>query len=294
MLTGLAYLGIASRSADAWPTFATEVLGAALAESGRDGSVRVKVDDAAWRIEIIPAASDRFGFVGWTVADESDLASLADRLRAAGVEVHTGDDALATQRNVSSLLWFEDPWGFRHELVTGQVHLPGSFRPGRALSGFVTGAQGLGHIVITVPDLDEAHAFFTSVLGFGFSDRIVTPEAVAHFYHLGSRHHSLAIAQNASFTGLHHLMLEVGDINDVGTAYDICQGRKLPLRKGIGRHTNDQMVSFYVTSPSLFHIEYGYGGIQVEDGWLPKTYTQNSVWGHRSPADASTGPGIPR
>lgn len=111
---------------------------------------------------------------------------------------------------------------------------------------------------------------------------------------LGSRHHALAVARNSSFTGLHHLMLEVGDINDVGTAYDICQDRKLPIRTGIGRHTNDQVVSFYATAPTLFHIEYGYGGIQVDESWMPKTYTQNSVWGHRPPADASTGPGIPR
>lgn len=109
------------------------------------------------------------------------------------------------------------------------------------------------------------------MLGFGLSDRIVTAGGVAHFSHLGARHHSLAIAQNGSFTGLHHRMLEVGDLNDVATANDICRDRRLPIRKGIGRHANNQMVSFYVTSPSLFHIEYGYGGLQGDVSWVPKT-----------------------
>ncbi|HBZ72441.1 MAG TPA: glyoxalase, partial [Deltaproteobacteria bacterium] len=59
-----------------------------------------------------------------------------------------------------------DPFGFRHELAWGQLARPSSFRPGRAISGFVTGRGGLGHAVLIVPDLERAQAFYTGVLGF--------------------------------------------------------------------------------------------------------------------------------
>lgn len=296
MLTALAYLGIASPAADEWPVFATEVLGAAAESLREDGTVRVRIDDAAWRIEIEPAETDRVRFIGWAMASEDAIDEYAKRLAQAGIQTHAGGDDLLEARCVNRLLWFEDPWGFRHELVHGQTTRPKSFRPGRAMSGFITGGQGLGHVVLAVPSLAEAHDFFTSVLGFALTDKVVIDKKAVHFYHCSSRHHSLALAEHPSFTGVHHLMLETADINDVGTAYDICRDNAVPIRKRIGRHANDQMVSFYVDTPSGLLIEYGHGGLQVDDDtWVPKTYTQNSVWGHRPPADApASAPGISR
>lgn len=78
---------------DAWPTFATDVLGAAFAEQGQNGALRLKVDDAPWRIEIAPAEADKFSFAGWTVDDAGDPDALTSPLRAAGIKVHEGDDA---------------------------------------------------------------------------------------------------------------------------------------------------------------------------------------------------------
>lgn len=295
MLTGLAYLGITSPAADEWQGFATDILGAAVTTPGADGAVRVQVDDAAWRIEIARGEADRLRFIGWTMADENAIDEYAKRLAAAGVQTHEGDEDLLEARCVDRLLWFEDPWGFRHELIHAQTMHPKTFRPGRAMSGFVTAGQGLGHVVLAVPSLADAHEFFTSVLGFALTDKVVIDKHAVHFYHCSSRHHSLAIAQSSSFTGLHHLMLETRDIDDVGNALDICVAKGAPIRKGIGRHANDQMVSFYVDSPSGLLIEYGHGGLQVdEEEWVPRTFAQNSVWGHRPPADAPTSaPGIP-
>ena len=50
---------------------------------------------------------------------------------------------------------------------------PGGVHAGRAMSGFVTGEQGLGHAVLLVPNRDGAERFFTGVLGFRLSDTIV-------------------------------------------------------------------------------------------------------------------------
>ena len=32
----------------------------------------------------------------------------------------------------------------------------------------------------------------------------------------------------------------------------------------LGRHTNDEMISFYLRTPSGFDIEYGFGGKTVD------------------------------
>ena len=82
------------------------------------------------------------------------------------MKVQRGDAALATARGVTAIAWFHDPFGFRHELVTGQKRGAAPFAAGHEISGFVTGDQGLGHIVLIVPDLNEATDFYVDLLGF--------------------------------------------------------------------------------------------------------------------------------
>jgi hypothetical protein len=55
----------------------------------------------------------------------------------------------------------------------------------------------------------------------------------------------------------------------------------------LGRHTNDLMTSFYVRTPSGFEIEYGYGGVLIEDeaSWQVDTYDAISLWGHKPPSE---------
>src|SRR2546421_659542 len=81
-------------------------------------------------------------------------------------------------RGVERLVGFDDPWGNRHELFFGARSL-GSFRPTREISGFVTGALGLGHVVFVLPDLEQAVDFFTRVMGFRLSDFIDVPFPLA-------------------------------------------------------------------------------------------------------------------
>ncbi|MFD6321513.1 VOC family protein [Streptomyces sp. NPDC001812] len=296
MLHSLAYLGISSPAVDEWPTFATEVLGCMLAEPGPDGAVRLRVDDALWRIQIHPGEVDAVDYFGWAVTDEASLDELQGRLEAEGVEVHEGDAELAAARAVNRIRWFVDPWGYRHELIWGQIIRPSSFRPGRAISRFITGQQGLGHVVVGMPDLERAHDFFTRVLGFELSDKIITDKLEAHFYHVNGRHHSLALGRlPEGVVGFNHLMLQLEAIDDVGRGYDLCLERGVPISKVLGRHANDRMVSFYLTTPSAFNIEYGYGGVEIDEDWTPKTFDKSSIWGHTVHEDnPKPSPGIVR
>src|SRR5258705_9599724 len=120
-----------------------------------------------------------------------------------------------------------------------------SFRPTRDISGFVTGAFGLGHVVLMLPELAAASRFFVDVLGFRVSDFIDVPFPLA-FFHCNPRHHTVAVGEMGPMTGLHHIMIEVKDLNDVGTTWELCKSKKIPLAMELGRHSNDRMLSFYV------------------------------------------------
>jgi extradiol dioxygenase len=112
------------------------------------------------------------------------------------------------------------------------------------------------------------------------------------FLHCNPRHHTIALSAAPGLVGIHHLMLEVEQINDVGRALDIVNERRIPLAMTLGRHTNDHMTSFYVRTPSGFEIEYGTGGRLIDDDhWELETYDAMSLWGHKPPAERLV-PGI--
>lgn len=293
MIRSFAYVGFTSPAAAQWRSFGTEVLGAQLVDRA-DGAVALRVDDRAERIVVHPGDVDDVAYLGWDCGDGAGLDDAVARVRAAGIDVADEPDVAAV-RHVAALASFTDPLGFRHELTHG-LAAAGAFTPGRPMSGFLTGDQGLGHMVLLVPDLDAAMQFLTGVLGFLVSDHIEVTEAgmSLRFLHCNARHHTLALAAVPGLVGVHHLMLEVVDVDDVGRALDIVNERGLLLSMSLGRHTNDLMTSFYVRTPSGFEIEYGAGGRLIDDAtWTVETYDAMSLWGHKPPA-APLPPGILR
>ncbi len=56
----------------------------------------------------------------------------------------------------------------------------------------------------------------------------------------------------------------------------------------LGRHPNDLITSFYMHTPSDILVEYGWGGVEVDDAtWQPHEMTSvGSFWGHHGLFDA--------
>ncbi len=283
MITALEYIGFCSPAAAEWETFGPEVLGLEFAGRGPDGEVRLRNDDAVQRILIHQAETNDLAYFGWGVADAAGLRTVVDRLLLESIHVERGDAALARQREVTEIAWFTDPFGFRHELTYGLLRRPSTFRPGRAMSGFVTEDGGVGHAVVVVPDLAAADDFYSRVLGFKLSDTVEIGVSL-RFYHCNSRHHTLAIVGIPGMVGVHHLMLECASLDDVGVALDLCNERLVPIAMTMGRHSNDLMTSFYLRSPSGFEVEYGWGGLLVDDSnWVVRAHHATSIWGHKPP-----------
>ena len=79
------------------------------------------------------------------------------------------------------------------------------------------------------------------------------------FLHVNARHHSLALVEHAR-QGMHHLLLELYSLDDVGRGYDIAGSQTDQVKVSLGRHNNDYMTSFYTQTPSELSYRVWDGG----------------------------------
>ncbi len=275
----LGYLGVGAADLDDWTDLATNGLGLQVVDRGAAGRA-FRMDDRRQRLILDRAVPEGQRYFGWEVADAAALDGLAARLDQGGVAVRREPAARADQRFVQDLISFADPAGNRLEAFHGAQVADAPFSPGRAISGFRTGALGMGHVLMAVPRLEDSLPFYRDLLGFRISDYIRAPVA-ACFLHVDRRHHSLALVE-AGHSAMHHLMMEFYTLDDVGQNYDIALRGQDRVAVTLGRHSNDLMTSFYQRTPSNFLIECGWGGRDVDDAtWKPQEMpTVGSFWGH--------------
>jgi 2,3-dihydroxybiphenyl 1,2-dioxygenase len=278
-LQALGYAGFGSADLDDWRQFGTGLVGLQAVE--RSASLLAfRMDDRKQRIVVDRAMPDGARFFGWEVADAADLDALAARLEKHQVHVVAEPRTLADARRVGGLISFRDPAGNRLEAFYGAEIDETPFSPGRSISGFRTGPLGLGHAVLTVENIDAVMPFYVDLLGFGLSDYMLKPFR-AYFFHINARHHSLALIETGR-NGMHHLMVELFSLDDVGQSYDVALGQQDRVSVTLGRHTNDLMTSFYAKTPSSFMVECGWGGREIEPKtWQPFELKDGpSLWGH--------------
>ncbi len=245
-------------------------------------------DDRAQRIVVEAGARNDATAIGLEAVDAACFERCCERVAAAGYQVTDGSPAAASQRRVAALVEVEAPWGVSVEFVRG-LDRGEPFRSARVPGGFLTDGVGFGHVVFATSAWDESQHFVTEALGMEQSDWLSVPigegiELEVRFYHCNQRHHSLALAK-APFElpqKLHHLMVEVNDRDDVGAAFDRAWESGQPIPNGLGRHDNDGMFSFYVTSPAGFQVEVGHGARTVTEDWADdRHYDRISLWGHQ-------------
>jgi len=286
----LGYLRIDSTDLEQWRHFGTKVLGLAEGRGPNPDHLYFRMDEMSARIIVAPSAVDRMGCMGWEVADHVALAAAVDHLKHHGVQVETGSPEELAERRVEGMVRFTDPFDNVFELYHGVTYESRPVVPPYGAT-FVTGEQGLGHIVLPVTDDVEALRFYTDVLGFRLRDSMRMPgEFVGkepgstvwlRFLGCNPRHHSLAFLPMPNPSKCVHVMVEVTKLDDVGRALERVRKHKVPLSATLGRHMNDQMVSFYVKSPGGFDVEFGCEGLTVDDAtWVARESTAVSYWGH--------------
>jgi 2,3-dihydroxybiphenyl 1,2-dioxygenase len=285
-IEALGYVGFAVSDLDAWTRFAVSLLG--LQPVPRDdGSIDLRMDSYATRVRLIPGGGDDIAYAGWEVRDAAALDALADRLAAAGTTSTRATREEAADRCVQDFVRFTDPEGLVCEAFYGPLQKTDQPFVSPLGVQFKTGRQGIGHIVLIAKDAKAQERWWCEVMGFRLSDYIHTEVVKGRpvsftFMRCNGRHHSLALAQIPLPKKLQHFMIEVQSIDDVGRALYRCQDAGVHISLTLGRHSNDDMLSFYPLTPSGFDIEYGWGGLEVEDeSWHVLTHDKNSAWGHR-------------
>ena len=277
----LGYVVISAGDLDAWETFATELLGLQVAERTPD-RLRLRNDRSWYRLDVQRGDAEGVTTLGWEVGGPQELVEFAKILESAGYDVTEESADFARDRGAMGVISFLDPDGLRVELFYGQKIDRGVFVSPTG-ARFVTGDGGLGHVFQLVNDEEKYRQLYFDLLGFKLSDYIEFGPIFGVFTHCNPRHHSFAFAAvpNAP-KGIGHIMFEVDDIDTVGRAYDkVVKEKAAPLAISFGRHSNDQMMSFYVNSPSGFQIEYGTGGLLIDDEtWRPWRYDVPNFWGH--------------
>ena len=284
-VTQLGYVGISCSDMDQWEKYATETLGLQISWKDDDGSLYLRMDEYQYRFAIHPTGKDDVAYVGWQASSEQQMHQIADQLKAGGVSVIQADREEAKARRVEGLIKFQDPDGVDTEVFFGPpISFDSPFNSTRPISGFVTGDLGLGHVVMYAKDLDKTVSFYRDLLGLRISDFIRS----LTFFHCNPRHHSLAIIEAQAPKHLNHFMIQLSSLNDVGSTFDMVQDSDVAITRGLGRHTNDHMTSFYMKSPSGFDVEYGWGAREVDDAtWQVQRHEKGSIWGHRPPAKAT-------
>jgi 3,4-dihydroxy-9,10-secoandrosta-1,3,5(10)-triene-9,17-dione 4,5-dioxygenase len=289
-LKSLGYIRVASTDLDAWTTFAGKVLGMAEGQGPNPDHQYWRIDAVSARVVVVPSDVDQLECSGWEVADHQALQAAREHLQKAGVEFEEGTKEELAERRVQELVRFRDPWDNVFELYHGITYEATPLVTPYAAK-FVTGDQGLGHIVLPVLDDVEALRFYTEVLGFRLRDSMSMPgEFVGkepgskiwlRFLGVNPRHHSLAFLPFPNESKCVHVMFEVDELDHVGRALERVKKHGVHLSATLGRHMNDEMISFYVKSPSGFDVEFGTDGMTVDDSkWVARESTAVSYWGH--------------
>jgi len=284
MISQLGYIGLEVSDVSAWTSLLSDVLGLHVDKPGDDGVTYWRMDEYNHRIAISQGPADDLIYAGWQATTAESFQDARKALDNAGIETVDGTESEIKARRVEDMFRFV-VGGLPMEIFWGPAILwDQPLRFGQTISGFKTGEGGLGHIVVQTPEMESAVKVFTDILGFRVSDYIWE----IAFLRCNPRHHSLAIEPvEGEAKKLAHIMLEVHTLDDVGAAWDRVRATKTPFMKTIGKHSNDHMISFYLTSPSGFDIEYGFGGLLVnEDKWAVSRHRAASVWGHKRPNQA--------
>lgn len=295
---GLGYVGFAAPDPEQWRSFALDIIGlapgrapgapaympASAARTGEaaDGTQYFRMDDWSWRVAVHPDSGNAgLRYMGFEVRGPRELEDVLARLSAAGHEARLGTSDEAASRAVTGIGYTRDPAGNAIELFYGPLIMDVERFVSPLGMSFLTGDMGLGHINLFVADFDACQRFYQELLGFRLTDYYhVGDQMTVNFYHINPRHHTIGLMKLAPINAVHHVLFEVESVDMVGKTLDRAMAAGCKITASLGRHSNDNMLSFYMASPFGFEVEIGCDAIRVGPDWTPRFRGPGDVWGH--------------
>ena len=263
-LTDIAYVRSGVADLDTATRFATDIVGLELAQPSEDGVAHLRADH---RHHCLALVEGRSGVIasGFTVAGPDALTAAETELERNGTSVYRGTAAEARSRRGGEFIAFDDPFGNRLELVTGQetVGRPVAFSRNAGISEF-------GHLCLDAPDVYDAYRYWSTRFNARVSDWI---RDRACLLRIDPVHHKLAVFQGDR-PGLCHMNFQVDTIDDVFRNWHFLVDHGVQIEMGPGRHPQSTAIFLYFLGPEGFTYEYSFGVRRIEDdaSWVPRTF----------------------
>lgn len=287
-VTELGYMGLSVSNLDAWKDYAAGIVGMEIVDEGEGDRLYLRMDKWHHRIALHADGGDDLAYLGWRVPGPVEFDELVEKLTLANVDLRIASDEEAAERRVLGLAKLSDPGGNPTEIFYApQVDNAKPFHPGRPMFGrFVTGSEGIGHCILRQDDIAAAVRFY-QLLGLRGSVEYKLPLpngmiATPYFMHANDRQHSVAFGLGPMTKRINHLMLEYTDLDDLGQAHDAVRQRKIKVALQLGKHANDEALTFYCANPSGWLWELGWGA--KKSGPQQEHYLRD-LFGHGNEAE---------
>lgn len=284
----LGYIVIETDKFTGWRRFGRDAIGMHLDDTLTD-TLRFRLDDNECRFLLQRGPAEDVTALGWQLDDHATFDEIVTRVTRHGVPLTEGTAEEAALRGVERLVRFPGPNGLAQEIYvqarTGATPLD------LAVSGFVTGEGGMGHVAITSKRPHQLRGYYNTVFDARLTDYI--DETISgvkfkiRFLRVNQRHHTVAIAAvnrlpiNPIRTRVQHLNIQVADLDDMTASYQRVKELGFGMALSVGQHTNDKELSYYAHTPSGFEWEVGWNPIVVDENtWEPATHRGISIWGH--------------
>jgi catechol 2,3-dioxygenase len=197
------------------------------------------------RLRIRAGRPNTLGYACYAMPERSDFTALQRRLTKAGVGFE-----LQPCVGMAEALRFADPDG--NSFVFGLA----AENPVGPLAETADRAARLQHVVFASTDVSRLLAFFTEVVGFTLSDRVLDDHGGLRtaFMRCSEEHHSLAIFA-ASENRLDHHCYEAADWNLIRDWADHFARHRIPLKWGPGRHGPGDNLFLFIHDPEGNWVE---------------------------------------
>ena len=216
--------------------------------------------------------------VVWGVKGKRDLAALRKRISAQPSFSESEDGLLRITDPNGLSLAFRVTQRKQVSVSGSAMNAPGAPRRVDEPSPVYERATPLqvGHVVLFVPDLAEAEAFYTEVLGFQVSDRYPQHGSFLRCAPEGGHHNLFLLKSPTGQPKLNHVAFTVRDIHEVfgGGLHISRQGWKTQL--GPGRHPISSAYFWYVHSPCGGLAEYYADEDYLTESWQPRSFERKS------------------
>jgi catechol-2,3-dioxygenase len=179
-------------------------------------------------LTLCQGAAGRLSEACYLVQTSEDLQQLAQRLRAAGVEI-----ARESTEDFADGVRFSDPDGNSLIFAAALLDPPANLQHG----SLGMRAARLQHLVLASAEATRLIEFYREIVGFKISDVVLDEHGVMRtaFLNSGHEHHSLAVFA-ANHSRLDHFCFEASDWGLIRDWADHFSAERIPVQWGPGRH----------------------------------------------------------